>query len=495
MTTEKFVHIAFVAILGIALFTLGFTADRLGVRDIVLGSFGFIGACLMLLRIEYSIVVLFTYLGFEGGAKLLSNYNPVVHVGADILIVALWMRIGVTALLNRRSLPEEYPPFIVLFSLHVVWFVVTIANPYALSLIASLAAAKIYITIVSLYVFGYYLATSIGRIRLFMIPWIAIGAVQVVTSIYQSSIGPSSVTGISPIYALQLEKYAGYAFRPFGTTSNPGAPNVFMYLCVPFVFYFLFHGRKYISKGFILALIPGIAITLFVCQVRSGMLKAIIGGGLFLLFTLKSLRHLSAQARRSVVAMLALAALGGIAAIPPLLNHMVSSYEDNERAIERSLSLFDFDRVSKAREGALGRFLMYVDMAPFGAGLSRTGAAAGKFRYLIEQNRMFHIPFFADNTWVAIVVDLGLPGLFILAITVLGIVIRGARSLQTMYDPALLAVQSAVFCTIIAILFGTYGSETFLYNPEGAFFWFFCGVMMRVPQLERKPVGGLQHAT
>ena len=77
---------------GISLFSLGFFIDAFKVKDAVLGVFGLFGLAIILMPYRYGIFTLFLYLGVEGMAKLLSAYNPVVHVGADILIICLTIR-------------------------------------------------------------------------------------------------------------------------------------------------------------------------------------------------------------------------------------------------------------------------------------------------------------------------------------------------------------------------------------------------------------------
>ena len=80
--------------------------------------------------------------------------------------------------------------------------------------------------------------------------------------------------------------------------------------------------------------------------------------------------------------------------IPEFMEASIETRAENETAIERSLSLFDYDKVSHARTGAFDRFVIYVQEIPFGAGFSRVGAAAGAFKELHQEDRVFGYKYF-----------------------------------------------------------------------------------------------------
>ena len=472
-------------LLGLILVVLGFVMDKINLRTFSFLIFFGTGSFLFFAPLSWAIHLLVLYVGIEGFAKLMTNYNPIIHVGADILIVCLWARVIFTHLLYRKPLPTNYPPLTGLFLLHVIWFVITIANPHALSVVASLAGAKLYITIVSLYFFGFYLTRDAKSVRAFMIPWVLILGIQVVTSMYQASIGPSSVTSLSPAYSIALQKYGVFAFRPFGLTSQPGMPCVFIYITIPFVLYFLVYSRSILISLILLPALPGSFVTLLVCQVRSALLKGLLESFIFTAFTFKELSSVSRRLRIYIIPIIIFTTLSITFIMPIFLSRILTGNKDNQRAIERSLTLFDYARVSTARHGALDRFMEYAQSFPLGAGLSRIGAAAGHFQYLIEAENLGR-GFFSDNLWVEMVVDLGLPGVLIISSILFLTLGRGLFSLLRIRDPELRILQWTILSSLSAILLGAYGAEPILYNPEGPFFWFFAGVITRIPQLDRE---------
>lgn len=463
--------------------TVGFRPDLLTAKTGLLSFFSIVGICITLIPFDWAITVFFCYVGIEGFAKLMSSYNPVVHVGTDILVVILVTRAVLQNLFLREGLPRKFPPLTPLFALHFGWFILAIANPYALGLVASLAAAKLYVTMPLLFFFGYAHATSVSRVRRFMVPWIAVAVIQSAASIYQASVGPASVTGLHPLYGQLLERYA--AFRPFGLTSLPGMPAVYVFITLPFAIYFLISSSSLIIKGLSMALLPGGAVTLFICQIRSALLKGIIGSSVFLFLAIKWMKFANPLVRRNT--MIAAASIVAIVALvtPQALKLMVESYKDNEEAVERSLTIFDFDKASKARGGAIKRLMYYATLSPLGSGLSRTGAAGKLFNSDRAHDPFSKVVYFTDNLWVALVVDLGIPGAMIMAMLVLAILIRGAIALRNYDNSELKLLHAAIYCNTFVITLGSFAAEPILYNPEASMFWFFSGVMMRLPSLER----------
>ena len=473
------------ALFGLTLFSLGFFNDSISFKFLIFSTFVSIGIFLLSIPMNWAIYILFFYLGIEGFAKMMTQYHPIIHVGADILIVTLWIRILITQIIQRKGLPTTYPPLTFLFFIHFLWFTVTLANPYSLSLFASLAGAKLYLTIVSLFFFGYYLSSDLKTVESFMTPWLMICVLQVATSLYQAAIGPSSVLSLSPTYAFALKKFEGYAFRPFGLTSQAGGPSVFLYLCTPFMVYFLFYSRSLLTKLAIPLLLFTSTLTVFVCQVRSSLLKTILGGAGVFFFATRNLQTLSQKTRKGTFLAIGIATIGIILIGPYWIDKILDANPDNQRAFDRSLSLFEYKNVSQARSGALDRFLKYTELVPLGAGLSRMGSASGKFQELIAANHYFSNTFFSDNLWIELLVDLGLPGLIIFTLILISIIIKAFMGFLKIQNPEFKAVQWTLICALGAILIGAYGAEPILYNPEGAFFWFFSGVALRIPTLDQ----------
>ncbi|MCM2279084.1 MAG: hypothetical protein NDJ89_13495 [Oligoflexia bacterium] len=473
------------ALVAAGAFLFGFLYEGVSLKNLFLVVFGAVAGAVLALPYHWAVRILFAYLGFEGMAKILTGYNPVVHVGADLLVLALTGRWLLAAFLRRASVPEVLPPLKPLFALHLLWFVIQFFNPYALGMVPSLAGVKVYVTMLILYIFGFYLAKSRRSVEWFMAIWVLTIAIQVATGLLQAWKGPSSVLAISPNYAAPLSKFDGFAFRPFGTTHLPGGPSVLTFLGAPFIVYFLVTARSWFVKLLMGGLIPLATLLLLLCQIRASLLKSIVGGGLFLLLTGW---YSSAENRKRILIAVPAAAALLMFALPNLTQRWVGERQDNTRAIERTLSLFDYEKSANARRGTSDRIVSFAETVPLGAGMSRTGAAGGKFYHLALADPFFPAGyFFSDNFWAATIAELGVPGSAFLTALILAILGKGALFIRRTRDPETQALQAALLCPLIAIVVGLWGAEGILYNPEAAFFWFFAGALMRLGSLEELP--------
>ena len=444
-----------------------------------------LGSVIITLPNKWSLRILFTYVAFEGFAKVISNYHPVIHVGVDLLVMVLIAKTMILLVLGKIRNDEPAPPLTALFAVHFIWYFLSFANPYSLGIFPSLAAAKVYVTMFMLFFFAYYMVKKDpNEAKIIMLIWIGTTSLHSFVSIYQAANGPQSVLNIHPRYASILAKYAGGAFRPFGLTHLPGLPAIFIFLAMPFLLFFFFTTRNIFVKILCFSQIPLWLITSFLCQVRSALLKTIVGAAFFLIamFFIKSRKSFSGRKATNIFLGLAASSVL-IFTMPSLIQESESFFPDAAQAFERSFSLFDFDSVAKARKGAFGRFLVYLDMVPFGAGLSRTGPAAGVFKHLIESpdDPLGNI-FFTDNFWLATLVDLGAPGSLILTLLVALIFLRSILSLRKIYYENERMIHLAMFSGILASGIGMYGAEAFLYNPEACFFWYFSGSLIALQE-------------
>ena len=423
---------------------------------------------------------LFVYLGFEGFLKIISSYNPLIHIGIDIL--SLFLLAGLfLGKESRFQRGDGAPPLKYLFAFHLLWFSICVLNPFSLGIVPSLASAKIYVTMPLLYFSGFYLIRSLKEFEQIAWIWILVLAAHTATSIYQGTVGPSSVLSIHPGYAIPLERLGGPSFRPFGLTHLPGAPSVFIFLTLPLVLYFLFQKRSILVKAFLSALIPAASIVLVLCQVRSAILKSLLGSILFVLLNFAVAAKTSVKTLLVRTAVVLLVCVVGAFVVDAYLPKV------DEFALNRSLSAFNVNSIRSSRGGFTERFSTYFEMAPFGAGLSRTGAAAEKFREANDSDSYFSGKFFTDNLWLTLQVDLGFPGMIVFSALAFSALLLGFRAVFKLKNPEYRLPAAAISSALLCSALGAFGAEAFLYNPEAAFFWFFSGVLMRFWRIDQAP--------
>lgn len=479
-------------VLGICCFAIVFGLPYLSLRLAAIALLSVTALFIFALPDRYAFFIMFFYVGFEGFFKIVSSYHPIVHVGSDLLVVASFLKVVARRVWQRAGIPWPPPPLTMIYLLHFGWFFVVFANPYALSLVASLAGAKVYFTMLLLYFFGYHITTSVRQIQWFLMPWVVVSIVHMVLSLRQASGGPQSVLALHPGYAAPLAKFgAAAAFRPFGATHLPGGPAMFLFIAAPFFIYFMISLRSFWLKGSLALCLPFNLIVFMLCQVRAALLKGLLGTALFILLMLYPQRdRLKGNRRRwgQFSTGVVLATLLGMLAFysDDLLSWALKTQGFDPRAFERTLTLFDWEKASAARIPPWQRFIDYSMQVPLGAGLSRTGAAAGKFKELIAADPMGK-DFFTDNLFLAVLIDLGIPGVLLFLVLLGAILWRGFRQCFTLQLDQLRLLNMALFSALFSIAIGSYGGEAIVYNPEAAFFWFFSGVMVRLPSLDRSP--------
>lgn len=479
-----------IAALGLT-FSLGLFADFLGFKILAFSGMVLAIYGIFTVPLSVSLFFVFIYIGFEGFLKIVSNYHPVVHVGADLMVIALCLKALVQRTLKGFSV-SDWPPLTPLFLIHFAWLFIIVFNPYSLSFVSSVAGAKIYASMVLLYFFGYSLISSEKEIRRFLLLFIGFAIVHSLVGLYQGYLGPESVVQIHPRYAAQLAKYQGFAFRPFGLTNLPGGPAIFLYPVIPFLFYFIYTSRSILLRVSFALFLP-LAVNLFLlCQVRSALLKGIMGGLLFLLGTLYLLYKKSAAGAQRALVLTAVLGCTLLWLVPWLTNYSVESQEANEVAIERSLSLFDYDKVKNARRGTWERFVKYATEVPFGAGFARVGASAGAFSKENQRDPYFGYKyFFSDNLWLAALVEIGIPGMILFTVLLVMVLFKGITGMGQIQKHSLKILQLALMASLASVFLGSYGAEGLLYNPEACFFWFFSGVLVKIPELESLPPQGV----
>lgn len=439
------------------------------------------GYLITLLNTKHSVLVVLLFISFQGFFKVISNYHPIVHLGADLIMIVLVFKTILQIFFSKTEEKFTQPPLTVLFAIHFGWVAICFFNPYSIGFVPSLAGSKIYITMLLLYFFGFYVTRSLKDVHLFFRFFVVLASVHALAGFVQGFLGASSVLWIHPRYSVQLAKYAGQAFRPFGLTHVPGAPSVFIYTALPFFVYFILLSKSYLEKIILLIFMPIIGQTLLFCQVRSSIIKGLVAMLIFVGLFFTSRIRMGVEKKLYAFTLTGVAVLVILITMPIVMEMSIDSLNTNEAAIERSLSAFEYDKMSMARRDTWGRFINYVQVIPFGAGFSRVGASAGAFRVANAADPFFKdMPLFADNMFITFIIELGIPGLLAMTLLILLILSRGLTYWRQENRQPLIGAQIAITSSLVAIFIGSYGSEGIVYNPESAFFWFFAGVLMKL---------------
>ncbi|HVO35802.1 MAG TPA: hypothetical protein VMT21_09570 [Gemmatimonadales bacterium] len=448
--------------------------------------------CVWLGQRLLTVVVIFAYLSVEGLLKLLSNYNPIVHVGMDIIVLSVAGAWAVEAIAAHRAhIPQL--PWVRAIGLYALWIGLELFNPYSPGLVPSLAALKAHLTMIPLY---FIVAAVLRRkedvVRLF-VALAVIALVPYVTALVQYTLGPSSVLDLSPRYWQNISMY--HEWRPFGTSAVPGGASVFALMVTPLAVVPLTVARLPSRMRWLTVLSLVLAAGTFIV---SGVRQAFLGCVLALL--VMAALTVSRGRGRGLLAVLLVFVLGfgayvGIQtflqpiSVERVRNDPRSPAIWRERSVtERMRSLTRAGTYLEARQGAVGTIVRRATTYPFGAGLGRTGSGAGTFAAQLtataQSAAIQEQVGWADNYFADELTDAGIPGLLIMCTIVGGFLFGAARLARRARDPIISGSAAAIAGLLVTLVVVSWGSQPLLNNPTLAYFWLLAGVLAALRRLD-----------
>ena len=427
-----------------------------------------------------AVGIVFAYLAVEGAFKLFSDYNTLLRIAIDLMIMSLFYKMY--QLKMSRQLPGKIfnAPHSVFFFIHVGWILVQFLNPYALGLIPSLAGYKVYISALLLYFITYSAIEKKEQLEILAFMAVVLVFIQVTLSAYQFSVGESFLLSWSPYYGRAMGiRFRGLYFRPFGTSNVVAGGTTLIFLLTPIAIGFLL--KKLPRAGVFICgiFIAAIAYVLFISQVRAAMVKTAIGLGTVLL-ALSTTRS-----RNSILGFI------GVVAVVAFLGQFADFNDKKFKMAEaRLMQMTDAQDVWEKRSSGTNEATFRVlEEMPMGIGLSRVGAASEPFKHLIEADTIWGPMWaFADSLFKAVLTEIGIPGLLFyllfLSITfgtgILGIIRSSPNRDDYVY------FQAGAIGAILGSISGFAGSEGFLYQPECTVTWIFVGSLVKINEMLKR---------
>jgi hypothetical protein len=425
----------------------------------------------VMLRVDTCLMIFFAYLSVEGMLKLLTNYNPIVHIGADIILFFILVRWAGNKIITGE--PFERVPCFGLIALHSFWIVIQVLNPYSIGLIPSLGSFKVHLTMIPLYFLGYSHMKSDRDLKAFIALQCLLGLVVWGTAMQQYIQGPASVAWLGPTAQEKLWQFGDQFFRPFGTTASPGAPANFCHIVLPFLVIGFWIWRGWLVRAILSCLaILGVA-TLFVCQVRQIFILSVVA---VMLVVMIAPRTVIARG----VAVAAMAVMGMIA-------YVISQVMGGLVVMTRFLTLLETQTYTRSRAGSLEGALYNAMNFPFGAGMGRVGAAAGKFEAELARNP---VPVQWSDTFAGqIISEAGVPAFLFLSVILLLVVFHAFRAVLRTEGETRRLTAIAIFSLLVTYIPFSVGGNPIMANPYTAYFWFLGGMVMNMSRAPRQENG------
>lgn len=454
------------------------------VKFVHLAYFCFALICTALLDLRTTIHFIISFAFIEGQSRILWNYHPLARVAFDLLVSTTLLRCVVNQR-GIRSVGTLPRAGLVLILLHFLWYLVQFFNPASVTILAPLAAIKIYVFPFFVFlmfrnqseIFEETLLEGVQRAVFFLI------VAECTLALYQLMQGDTFMLGISPYYrsAMRDGVFTGLDFRPFGTAFLPGAISVYLYLAIGLVFLVKRTSKLFWTSTVVLGVLA--VITLLATQVRSATLKF---GFVYLISVLavSLVTKLSAFSRLGVLIKTAI-----VGALLVSLTGLVASTQ----LIDLGPGLARWDRISSYEEFKSGRagpemawVITKLRLAefPLGIGPGLTGAASSVSRDVIEKDPIYTKETFwgYDNFYLSLIVEFGYGAVFYMLLLLCIPVFIARTIVRLVRRDQLFEARVAIISLsqVVVIMLGNWGAIGLPYNPESFFFWFWTALALNM---------------
>lgn len=441
----------------------------------------------LMLEPENMLKVYFVFLLFDGMLKIVSNYHPIVHVASDLLLIAVLLRcFQRPVLLTDHHMIYKTNLIFSALLLFWLWVGVQFLNPWGLGLLPSLSSLKMYVVpMLIFFVVTFFMRSRDIEKAIFFIVILAL--IEGLLSYFEWTSDGNFLISLHPRYkATFIDTFPGQLYRPFGTTAMPGAASVWMFhgtMAALVALTIVTQNIRDISKkarwfwGIVATTFIPIAIGVaIICQVRSLVLRTVLlvlAGLLIFSMRQKRLLPLFVMAFLSLLAAFVIfdvnlfpASSSSNAAEP------MTASSKNEAVLNRLSSLTNRSVWENSRSGGFEKIEQLSEYTILGIGLARTGAAAGQWKDVINEQTHFGLNWsFTDSLYRSLFTEIGFGGL-ISYLVMIGVCIWLLYS-----SPGPFASLTAAYVAVMLI--AGFGSEGVLYQPDASLFWFFIGAAIR----------------
>jgi len=322
--------------------------------------------------------------------------------------------------------------------------------------------------------------TNEQQARYFSLLWVL--SFQLALIFFQLGEGEQSLLKLTPYYRKPLagDIFTGEFFRPFGTGFGPGSISVYLACSVSFLFLSKKKSLKQIITTIILILL--IYAACFVMQVRVALIMA-----LFITFACSFVLLL-----KSKLKVFSVAGLIFFGTLIPTIFANIDKVQTYFPDVDLSSSINRLQAISTV-EGAASRRGSFekvftnlfdrLEKAPMGLGPGHTGAAAGMFKELMDNDPKYGLAFSwaLDNLYISLAIDFGW-GMIFYTIIILAFpfYILSKTISNWKKNPKADNKVGIPLSSVLIILITTWGAISIPYNPISFFYWFWLAYSLQL---------------
>jgi hypothetical protein len=423
-------------------------------------------------RVEVSLIVLALYLGLADGYVKLGTNAPYATLVRDALLYAIV--VGALVRLAVRRTPIPMPPLTGWVLAFVAIVLMQILNPAGQDIAHSAAAVRQHLEFVPLFFIGSYVVRDSSRLRTLIWVLLGIAAINGIVNLVQLNLSPDQMAGWGPGYRefvfgapdlsarVFFDQSGVQHTRPFGLGSDLGFGGFVALLALPGALALIMSEASPRAR-----LLAGLLLVPTVIGVLASETRTVVVGSVLALL---AFAVLSGVARRVASGLTPLFVGGAVTAVVFIV--LASSAGPGAFDRYRPLAPSQVLGFSAGYRGPTFAALPgYVRSFPLGDGLGTLGPASKLTR--TDERKSLN----GENELTFLMVELGLPGLLLLALFYLRLLVLVLARIARVPSPQDRLMLAGIAAPLFAVLATWSANVTTATTPVAPYFWLSAGVL------------------
>jgi hypothetical protein len=438
---------------------------------------------------ELALIVILLYLGLLDGYLKLASGSSVVTFVRDAFIFSLSIGLLARAIATGQRL--RLPPLSMWLVAWTVIVFVEFANPQSGTLSHSIAGARQHLEFVPLFVLAYVYVRTARALRIFCVLLAFVAAANGVVGLIQFRETPQQFAAWGPGYSERVLGTGGFAGggrtsdagatgssnRPFGLGSDAGDGGLtgMIAICGIFVLAAFSRRRVYQLLAIAMALLAIVAIV-------TSQGRTVIVGSAITVIAFCVLTMAAGSRLKSLSGLTTVLVVSGLVAVAVIGAAGVGGFRYSGLSPTSLVAT-----TTSARGASIAAVPHNIRTFPFGAGLGTGGPASGSpGASSLTQSGSLNI----ETEFSLLVLDTGIPGLFVMTFFVLRLMWIGFTRLRKEPDPQAKILLAALIAPLPGIFIQFFISSPTPSTPIGPYLFALGGVisywLVERPALSRR---------
>jgi len=421
------------------------------------------GATVMLSALNWRrhlIPAIFAYVCVEGFLSLLFRQYKASLLLKDFLIVIAYVSFIMEMVSKQRFV--FFRGILVPMGVIALLAIAQVFNPALPNVLVGVVGFKILCFYMPLVFLGYYCFSNMQEIRKFLLLLLVFSIPVGMMAIWQYVEGPSALTRFGYSFEIAVVETPGSEYgvhtRAIGTFASPGMLSWYALCTLTICVISLALVSRLSHRLFVVGCLVLAAVTSLASGTRGGFVVTALTIGTMLLLVGRR-RHLATGAVLTAMAVAIVAVFMG------------------QAVLGRLETLGDFDLLWARLRMPFATTGRALNVAPLGWGL---GYGSVGTRHVIPGGQPLLL---VENYWTKIAFELGWFGLLAFAWLIAASLLQGIHSYRSCLTREARWVVGCLAVFLTGLLALSFIGTALDKIPANVYFWFFLGVMLRVPEL------------